>query len=142
LDLRELLESFQNQLENVGIACFVSYATLLFIGLAVPSIWAFMFSIIVSFVLSDVILNGFINGGEGHAKIFSKRRFANKGHAYVVFLAGIVIGTVLSSFLSDLWLQTFQSQPWVLMVVISDFFAVLFVFADLQWRFYELPKSG
>jgi hypothetical protein len=138
----ELIGDILKRLENVAVACIVCFIILFFAGLLIPSIWAFIFSVIFSFVTSDLILNGFIHGGEGHAKIFSKNAFAHKGHAYVVFLIGIIVSTVLSSLLADIVFQGYQqNSSWVQTVFFSDFFAVLFVFIDLAWRFYEPNKN-
>ena len=54
-------------------------------------------AVIMSYVVSDIILNFFINGGQGYAKIFTQNEFAYKGYAYIAFLVGIVLGTVVST---------------------------------------------
>lgn len=136
------VSEFLQRLENVVIAFIASFSILFCIGALIPSIWAYVFSILVSFVLSDLILNAFIHGGEGHANIFSKNEFAHKGHAYVVFLIGIIISTVLSSLLADFMFQGYlQDTPWVATVFITDGIAVFLVLGDLKWRFY-LPNKN
>lgn len=138
----ESVKSILERLENILVSCTVCFIILFFIGVIVPSIWVFIFSVLISFVMSDLILNAFIHGGEGHAKIFSKNDFAHKGHAFIVLLIGIIFSTVLSSLLADLSFQSYQQDSgWIETVLTTDGIAIFFVFVELMWRFYEPKKN-
>lgn len=134
------MEFFKN-FKNVYFIVVVSYFVLAVLASISPTIYRSMFVIILSFVLSDVILNGFIHGSNG-AKIFKSTQFTNKGHAYLVFLAGIVSGTYFSSIIADLTLQFVESQfvqsqfAWPGTVLVTDAIVVSIILGDLQWRFF------
>jgi hypothetical protein len=91
----------------------------------------------LSYVLSDLILNCFIRGGKGWSKIFDENYFACKGHAYLVFMVGIVFGTILSSLGTNLLMNFLQTQmAWFEAVLSTDLIVVVAVLGDLLWRFY------
>jgi hypothetical protein len=129
--------SFSKLIRNEFFAAFISFIVLGIVGLISKTVWYFLFSIILSYVLGDVFLNFFIHGGEGFAKIFSENRFACKGHAFIVFLAGIILGTFLSALIVDWIMQYAQTQTtWDWALAITDFVVVCAVLGDLEWRFY------
>lgn len=118
-------------------SAFVSYVILGIVGLIYKDGWILLFSVFLSYVVCDLILNCFIRGGNGWSKIFDKNEFACKGHAYLVFMVGIVFGTVLSSFGTNLLMNYLQSQiSWYEAVLVTDFVVVIAVLGDLLWRFY------
>lgn len=122
---------------NPFVSAFVSYCLLALMGLVYPNGWIFLFSIFLSYVLCDLILNCFIRGGKGWSKIFDENYFACKGHAYLVFMFGIVFGTILSSFGTNLLMNYLQSQiAWFEAVLLTDLIVVVAVLGDLLWRFY------
>jgi hypothetical protein len=122
---------------NPFFSAFVSYVVLALVGIIYPLGWVFLFSILFSYVLSDLILNGFIHGGKGWSKIFDEADFTHKGHAYLVFLVGIVVGTLLSSFIADSIFQYAQTHMiWSYALLLTDFAVVVAVLGDLEWRFY------
>ena len=128
---------FSELLRNPYFDAIMTYIVLGVVGLVYPSGWIFLFSIFFSFVLSDIILNFFIRGNKGWSKILTNEKFACKGHAYLVFLLGIIIGTILSSFVAEWVLQYAQSQlSWITAVLLTDFIVVGAVLGDLLWRFY------
>jgi hypothetical protein len=132
------LESFVEALKKIYVSAPISYGILALVALVYPKGWIFLFSVFLSFVLSDLLLNCFIHGGEGYAKLFTDNNFANKGYAYLVYLVGIVIGTVLSSIFADHLMAYLQViLQWYQAVLITDLIALGAVVADLQWRFYD-----
>lgn len=139
MNYSELLKDFSELVKKEGYAIATSFLVLLLIGVIFPTVWVFLFSIMLSFVASDVILNFFIHGGKKWTKIFTDKYFANKGYAYLAFLIGIVVGTILSSMFADLVLRYAQSNfTWFVTVFVTDALVVLVVAADLEWRFYKL----
>jgi len=123
--------------KNPFFSAFVSYIVLAFVALIYPTGWVLLFSIIFSFVLSDVILNFFIHGGSGWSKIFTDIEFTCKGHAFLVFLIGIVVGTILSSLIADAILQYAKTQlSWFYAILLTDLLVMVAVLGDLEWRFY------
>jgi hypothetical protein len=130
---KDYVELFRNPF----ISALASYSVLAIVGLIYPNGWIFLFSIFLSYVFSDLILNCFIRGGKGWSKIFDKNEFACEGHAYLAFFVGIVVGTILSSWGTDLLMKYLQSQmSWVEAVLVTDIFVVAAVLGDLLWRFY------
>lgn len=131
-------KEFALALKKIYVSAPLSFGVLALVGLVYPEGWIFLFSAFFSFVLSDFLLNLFIHGGNGWAKIFDKRDFANKGYAYLVFLIGIVVGTLASSFGGDYLMAYLQSQmPWYQASLLTSLLAVFAVAGDLEWRFYS-----
>lgn len=99
-----------------------------------------------SYVLSDVILNIFIHGGGGYAKTFTQNEFAHKGHAYLVFFLGVVVGTLASMYVLDTVLGPAQSTSdigtWTEIVVFGSLVVAGSVAFDVQWRFYQRKKHS
>lgn len=133
-----MLMNFSELLKNELFAAFVCFMILGLAAVISWTAWAFLFSIILSFVLGDVFLNFFIHGGEGWTKIFTDAQFTSKGSAFFVFMIGIVVGTLLSAFITDWIFQYVQSQlTWEWAIVLTDLSVVVAVFSDLEWRFYN-----
>lgn len=131
-------EEFAHALKKIYVSAPLSFGVLAIVCLVYPDGWIFLFSAFFSYVLSDFLLNFFIHGGNGWAKIFDETDFANKGHAYLVFLIGIVVGTLLSSFGGESLMTYLQSQmPWYQASLLTDLLAVSAIVGDLEWRFYS-----
>jgi hypothetical protein len=132
-------EKFFELLKNEFFATFVCFVVLAIVGLVSSTAWFFLFAVILSYVLSDVILNFFVHGGEGWAKIFSDTQFSDKGYAFLAFLGGIIIGTLVTSVIADVFVKYVQTQlEWMTAVILTDLVAVALVLLDLEWRFYRL----
>lgn len=137
---KKTVESLKNPLT----AFSVSFACLVLVGIVISFYWIFLFSVVWSYVLSDIFLNVFIEGGGGIAQIPLSRNHLtkHKGHAYTAFFVGIIISTVVAGGISDLILQFMKSNgDWLTNVLAWSFFACLAVFADLEARFYKHGKD-
>ncbi len=131
-------EKFFELLKNEFFATFVCFVVLVTVGLVSMITWFFLFATILSYVFSDVILNFFVHGGGGWAKILFNNRFADKGHAYLAFLSGIIIGTLVTSLIADAIVKYIQTQfEWVTALILTTSAAVALVLLDLEWRFYR-----
>jgi hypothetical protein len=131
--MRKKIDYFRNPF----VSASVSYIILAFIALFYFQGWILLFSVFLSFVLSDIILNFFIRGGKKWAKVGFNNEFACKGHAYLVFLVGIVVGTLVSSVVADGIMKYLQSMmPWYYASLVTDLIVVGSVLGDLLWRFY------
>ncbi len=129
---------FSELLRNEFFAAFVSFIVLGVVGLVSSVSWYFLFSIILSYVLGDVFLNFFIHGGQGYAKVGFDNQFSCKGYAFMVFLIGIVSGTILSSLIVDSIIHYAQTQiTWFWALILTDGIVAVVVLADLEWRFYN-----
>ena len=144
-DFKRNWEQFWELSENIFLAIGVSLLVLIPLG-AIPSVWITLVSIMMSYVLSDVILNIFIHGGGGYAKTFTQNEFAHKGHAYLVFFVGVVVGTLVSMYFLNTVLGQAQSTPdigtWTEIVVFGSLIVAGSVAFDVQWRFYQRRKHA
>lgn len=136
------ISKVKERLENIVVAVVSCFLVLLFVGIAIPSVWVFIFSALVSYVTADLIMNLFIHSGESHAKkYFSKDEVMRIGHPYVIFLVGIIISTVISALLAEAMFRgNSQGLPWWEAVLITDTYANILVLLDLMWRFYGQDK--
>jgi hypothetical protein len=131
-------KKFLEHLKNEFFAAFVCFIVLVIVGLVSEIAWFFLFAAMLSYVFSDVILNFFVHGGGGWAKIFLDNEFTNKGYAFLAFLSGIIIGTLLTSIIADMVITYVQTQlDWITALVFTDVIAVGLVLLDLEWRFYR-----
>jgi hypothetical protein len=138
--MNESTKKLVKALENPFVAFFAIFASMVIVGTALPAYWIFLFSVAWSYVLSDIIINGFIVGGKGIAQIplAGDSLSKHKGHAYTAFFIGIIFSTVLASVISDLILQFMKSNgEWFVNVFGWSLLACLAVFADLEARFYK-----
>jgi predicted neutral ceramidase superfamily lipid hydrolase len=80
----------------------------------------------------------FVHGGGGWAKILFDNDFADKGYAYLAFLSGIIIGTLVTSLIADTIAKYIQTQfEWATALIATTSVAVVLVLLDLEWRFYR-----
>lgn len=131
-------DKFLKLLKNEFFATFVCFVVLVTVGLVSMIAWLFLFAVILSYVFSDVILNFFVHGGGGWAKILFNNQFADKGYAYLAFLSGIIIGTLATSLIADAIVKYIQTQfEWVTALILTTSLAVVLVLLDFEWRFYR-----
>ena len=147
-------------LRKSATAALVSIVALILAALESPTVWASLFTVIVSWVAGDYIVNFFIHGGRGISKtLWSENRIDDKGHAYLAFFLGIIAATFLSGGIAD-WLVknslsifstllptytnstvtvlTYKvNQNWLTSIVSFSSLASVMVFLDLNWRFYK-----
>ena len=115
------------------------------------TLWTTLFSITVSWVLTDFIFSFLIAGGSG---IFQFRPFSTqtlyKGKAYLVFFAMIVGSTYVSSLLIDTFLKSVLTSQDVMEIlslsiprpiIVTNLMAGVAVFLDLNARFYQREKQ-
>ena len=72
--------------------------------------------------------------------MFTNNQFSDKGHAYLVFVLGIVVGTLVINTLLDYslgQLQTPNIQSWTAIVLFVSGIVAISAALDVQWRFYE-----
>ena len=132
-------ERFEELSKNIVFAIVVVWVALIPFG-AYPPAWILLVSVIWSYILSDVVINFFINGGEGYAKMFTNNQFVDTGHAYLVFAVGVVVGTLAINTFLDYALGTLQSpniQTWTAIVVFVSGAVATSAALDVQWRFYK-----
>ena len=140
----DTIKNIVENLKNPIIAFSVSFVSLLLVGIIIPFYWIFLFSVVWSYVLSDLFLNVFIVGGSGIVQIPLSRDHLtkHKGHGYTAFFVGIIISTVVAGVISDWILQFMKSHgDWLTNVLAWSFVACLAVFADFEARFYK-RKQG
>lgn len=123
-------------LENLGIACVVCYVILFFTGWILSSFWYLIFSILLAFVLSDLIFN-VITYFMKKADPSQGKDFTKSGHSLIIFVFGVILSTLLSASLADALYSSNQDTSWALTVLMTDFLAVIFVVIDLYMRFCE-----
>jgi hypothetical protein len=120
---------------NPAVSGAIIFAILTLVGLVWYSAWQVLFTILLSWVLADAIISAIFRGGRG---IFQNRLLGTsaqpKGYAYLTFSAAIVITTLISNGVSQLFIDLVNSQ---IIVVAESFFATLFVWSDLQLRYYR-----
>jgi len=137
--MNKSVENFVKMLENPIAAFLVSFASLVFVGTIIPAYWIFLFSVALSYLISDLVINGFIIGGGGIAQIpLISHQTRHKGHAYTSFFVGIIISTIVGSAISDLILELMKSYAdWFTEVLFWSLMICVAVFADLEARFYK-----
>ena len=136
-------ETVSGYLDNAVVTGVAIFGVLALIGLAIPKVWLYLFTVCVSYVIADFMLNLIIVGGEGFAKIpIIGNEFQTKGHSFLAFFIAIIITTLLSSWMIDISNAYGESYfGWGYYVAIGSFIASLLVYFDLQVRFYDKDDS-
>jgi len=133
-------EDIAEMLENPIAAFLASFASMVIVGTILPTYWIFLFSVALSYLISDLVINGFIIGGKGIAQIplIKKGQTQHKGHTYIAFFIGIVISTIVGSIISELILELIKSSAdWLTWVLGWSFIICIAIFVDLEARFYK-----
>lgn len=160
LSISNYVDQFWYFSRNSVVAAAISIVVLIIAAFLSPELWESLFTVMLSWVVSDFIVNMFIHGGQGISQTFwSETRTEAKGHAYLAFFLGIVVATYLSTGISARLLQASLSifdtisptttnstitflghmikQDWLMTTVAFSSLAAVVVFADLNWRFYK-----
>lgn len=138
--MNESTKKLAEALENPFVAFFAALASMVIVGTALPTCWIFLFSVAWSYLISDLVINGFIIGGKGIAQIplTQSHEIQHKGHAYIAFFLGIIISTIVGSTIADLILELMKSYgDWFTEVLFWSLMICAAVFVDLQARFYR-----
>ena len=134
-----VLTELWDLLENPVFSILFTIIILITVGIFFKGVWIFLFSIIVSYMLTDIILNFIVRGESGYAKIpVLGHHFQTKGHSYIAYIVGIVIGTFFASELADnilIYLKSFTD--WNTIVITSSFIVGILVFLDFESRFFD-----
>ena len=138
-------------LREIAVAVGVAIGALIVIGLILPTVWNYIFGAAIGWVVSDVVINLVVKGGGRIVQIpiFGTRtRF--KGHGYLAFIIGILVGTSASTALSELMLSlvgitvasvqtgrlVVSGADWTSTVLTASVLAGLLVYGDFHFRFY------
>jgi hypothetical protein len=152
-------------LQSSGVTVLLSIMVLVSVAMVLPEVWLLMFSIAISFVLSDIVLNLIVHViRRGVREDFWRiSKSYSKGQAYAVLLFGVFLSTAVGAVLSN-WLLhyaerfillLFPSSNQILMQVLGRMLTenwfiraslfsciiALAVFADLHWRFRYTNKT-
>jgi len=146
-------EKGRTPLDNSLVAFVVSVVVLTIVGMTYLELWSYLYSIVVAWVISDFLITLIVRGGGGILQIpLYGTRIQTKGRGYLAFLIGIIIGTWLSTFFSDMIFNLLKfgvstvaissganlSSPqadW-LTVFVSSLVVGALAFIDLNVRFY------
>jgi hypothetical protein len=133
------VNTFIKALQNPAIAFALILACLLVFGVIFPVYWISVFTIIFTYLASDLVLSLFIKGGNGIAVIPAiNNKTKHKGHTFLVFFGAIIASTLISEFFNDfiLMLISQNSEIWYFILFLASIGLAGAVFADLQAKFY------
>jgi len=133
-DTKELMKS--EPLAFLAVSVILSIIGLANLLAPDVSVWDFLVSILISWVVADSIVSFVLRGGQG---IFQIRGFGNQtqdhGYAYIAFAVMIVLATLLSSGISIIITYLVTVSPWF--VLVDSFLGGGLVSLDLHARFLK-----
>lgn len=99
--------------------------------------WVYSFSIILSYLLADLIMIFFVRGGHGLIPIpfLSKKNF-KKGHNYLIFLTFIILGTILSGTIANVltkYIELLDTRTFIL----ANGLIFILVYFDFTLTYYK-----
>jgi len=113
-------------------AFVASIVTLYLVGTLFPPYWAYIFSAVIAWISSDIIISWFIERANGGVRIrLINWLFQKKGTAYIAFFAGIVVATTFSTAIANFFLQFSPAASTGEPLLIASFLLGVLVFADL-----------
>lgn len=126
-------------LENPIVAFFICLLALLLFGLILPEYWIFLFLVLSSYLLCDLIIDFFVTGGHGIAQIPALgNQSQDKGHTYIAYFVGIIVSSIVSSLISELLLSTVKSSAdWMTTVITLSFVVSAAIYLDMRSKFYK-----
>jgi hypothetical protein len=152
-------------LQSSGVAVLLSIMVLVSVAMLLPEVWLLMFSIAISFVLSDIILNLIVHMlRKGVREDFWRiSKSYSSGHAYAVLLFGVFLSTAAGAILSN-WILHYTerfilllfpssnqtliyvlgrilTENWLIRALMFSCIVTVAVFADLHWRFRYTNKA-
>ena len=97
-------------LENRWAALLTSLGVLLVFYNIYPETWKYLFSILLAYLIADLVKTLLIAGGKGIIQFpFSgSTQTQHEGHGYLVFLIYIILGTIVSAKLGEYLTQNFM----------------------------------
>lgn len=126
------LKDIIKALENKWIAMITSLIVLLIFYNIYPKTWQFLFSILLAYLIADLIKSLLIKGGKGIIQFpfTSETQTRHEGHGYIIFLLYIIAGTLLSAWLGDYITKNFIEtltgwQSWLfpnLIIIVLIYF--------------------
>jgi hypothetical protein len=149
--MTSILTQIETWLREVPVAVAVTIVALITVGIVFPVAWNYVFAAAIAWVVSDVVINLIVKGGGRIVQIpILGTRTQFKGHGYLAFMIGILVGTSSSTFLSEnllgivgITLASAQAgrlvlsgADWTSTVLIASVLAGLLVYGDFQFRFY------
>jgi len=149
--MASVLAQIDASLRVASVAVGVSILLLIVVGLLFPDAWNYVFTAAIAWVVSDVVINLVVKGGGRIVQIpILGTRTQFKGHGYLAFIIGILVGTSSSIFLSGILLGivgitvasaqsgrlVMTGADWTSTVLIASVLAGLLVYGDFQFRFY------
>ena len=126
-------------LENRYIALLFSMIVLILASILSKNIWGYIFAILLAYLIADLIAYLFCRGGKGILQIpisFSNQT-RDMGHGYLAFLTAIVLGTVASGYISNIFVNWMNTDGNLGYIVLSNGFLLLLVYFDMYMKFYD-----
>lgn len=117
----------------------LSVLILILVGFLSRYLWVLLFSATFSYVVFDALLSVLvIRGGGGYAVIpLSGEHFRCEAHSYIAFLTGIIVGTLVASFYTDVIERLLEAfLGWYVTLLGLSASIGLLIFLDLYFRFY------
>ena len=125
-------------LEKKWGALIVCWVVLIGLNLFKPTLWKYIFAILLAYLLADGVKSLIIRGEDGAVSIrLLGHTIQHKGHNYIAFFVSVITGTVLSGFLTELlinYIATFTGFGYTL---ISNAIIILLVYLDFSITFYK-----
>ncbi len=116
--------TFQDIIKTLGnkwVASIASLGALLIFYNVYPNTWQFIFSILLAYLIADLVKTFLITGGNGIIQFpfTGSTQTQHEGHGYLIFLIYIVLGTIVSVKAGDYITQNIlsTSSGWQKVVI-------------------------
>lgn len=135
-----MLDKIITKLKNKYISITFSMIILIFILIIYPKIWGYVFAILLSFLIADLIRFSIIKGGKGIVQFpfLGTNKTQTKGHGYLIFFLFVVFGTVISGYTSNLitnYITNYILGYWS--YIIPNILISILVYLDFELLFYK-----
>ena len=103
------------------------------------NVWGYLFTILVSYLIANIVSSIFIKGSNGIVQIplSGNTKTKRMGYGYIAFLLAIIVGTLVSAFFADLLTNRINDSNEIIIVVFSNLTLVVLVFIDFHVTFYK-----
>src|SRR5579863_8199041 len=92
----------RSPIDNDLSALFIGSMILFVVGEIDFKVWILVFSLLVAWVVADVLISAFSGGGRGAGQIpVTGSRIRSKLRVYLAFIFGIIFSSLVSSYFSD-----------------------------------------
>ena len=125
-------------LENKWVAVIVSLTVLLFFYNLYPETWQFLFTVLLAYLIADVIKSILIKGGKGIIQFPFTGTTETKpeGHGYLIFLIYIVIGTIFSAKMGEyIMINHLSNLEGMQSILIPNIVIITLVYIDFHIAF-------